>query len=764
MKLKRLIATLVLCATMLAVALPASAASSFSDVSDPTTAVNADILRLMGVVSGSGGNQFSPSAKLTRAEFCVMAVKAMNRTDEVPIHTTRTIFSDVTARHWARGYINLIASITVDGGEDKAGSRLFSGVGTGQFRPDDQITYAEAVTILMRILGYSDDKVGAVWPAGYLNMAASLKLTEGVSGLAAGTGITRAQAAQLFVNMLSTKTQSGEKYYSTLGSATENVMLLALNVTGDDSAPGAIRTSKGTYHPAVEGVNPTALLGRRGVLVLNDRQEIIAFIPDGSAAVTITLSGDAQATSLKGTNGTRYSVDIDTPAFTSSTDEPDTTYSKIWMDLRSGSQVTLFLDGGKVVGVYYAAGGRTATEAMVVTGELNRASFHELTGGAEDYTIKKNNQTIALGDIQPYDVVTYDSVTNTLVVSDLRLTCVYESATPNAATPTTVHALGHDFNVLASALDTAKDAVVGKTVVLLLTADGQVAGFAQPTAKLRSTAVGLAGENSVEMILPSGGTIELKSSQALSSSAQNQVVTISSSKAGVISASRLSDRSVSGSFDLVNMKLGSYTVAAGVALFERTNGSSVVPINLGDLDRSSIPGSEIATYRLNSSGMVDVIVLNDATGDSYLYGQYIVKSTWVDEYDENGNVVGSKERRDLTFKNGHTTIELPNVGYIGKSGAYVGIAVDGSNKLRAKVDLTAVKGASRTDFFQSQGSWYVSVKGTVYPVASDVEAFNNDVKDWFTGDDILSTVRAYSNDLTLYVDPIGNKVRVIAAN
>ena len=57
-------------------ALPVTAAgtSSFTDVSDSNTALNADILRLMGVVSGTGGNQFNPNQVLTRAQFCTMAV------------------------------------------------------------------------------------------------------------------------------------------------------------------------------------------------------------------------------------------------------------------------------------------------------------------------------------------------------------------------------------------------------------------------------------------------------------------------------------------------------------------------------------------------------------------------------------------------------------------------------------------------------------------------------------------------------------------
>lgn len=771
MKFKRLIASLILCACMLTTALPASAASSFSDIYDNSTAINADVLRLMGVVSGSGGNQFSPSANLTRAEFCVMAVKVMGLGNQVPIHTTRTIFSDVTARHWARGYINLAASITVDGGkEDQAGSRLISGTGTGQFNPDSQITYAQAITILMRMLGYSDQQVGSVWPAGYMNLANSLFLTQGITA-SPYAPITRAQAAQLFVNLLSTKTNSGQKYAATLGSTSENVLLLAVNVTGDDGLPGAIRTSKGIYHSAVQGVVPTALQGRRGTLLLNDRNEILTFIPDQSTAVTLTLAGDAQATYLKGANGTRYAISSSTPAFTSNTEDGDSTYGNIWMDLRSGSQVTLFLDGGKVIGLYYAAVGQTSQEAMVVTGDLNRASFHQLTGGSENYIIKKNQQPIHLDDIQPYDVVTYDAVSNTLVVSDLRLTCVYESAYPNPTTPTTVQVLGHSFQVLESAMDSVSQFQVGKTVTLLLTADGQIAGMVQPTAKIRSTAIGLADTNSAEMFLPSGGSITLKSSQDLPDRAQGQLVGLSSSASGVLKGTTLTTRTSTKDFNLVDMTLGSYTVTAGVRLFERTNRSTLIPVSLADLDMRTISADQIVSYHLNTSNMVDLIVLEDTTGDAYQYGQYIVKSTWVDKYDDNGNLVLDQnnkpvqvERRELSFQNSNGTISLPNVGFIGKSGTYVGIALDQDNKLRGRVDLTAVKQVSRSDFFTSQGSDYVNVKGMVYPVADDVQAFNNDNKTWFTGEDVLSAVRAYSNDLTLYVDPVGGKVRIIAAN
>ena len=112
---KRLAAALLTAALALSmIVVPASAApGSFTDVSDPNTAVNADILRLMGVVSGTGDNRFNPSGALTRAQFCTMVVTFLQRGDEAPRYGTRTIFSDVRSDHWARSYVNLAASISV---------------------------------------------------------------------------------------------------------------------------------------------------------------------------------------------------------------------------------------------------------------------------------------------------------------------------------------------------------------------------------------------------------------------------------------------------------------------------------------------------------------------------------------------------------------------------------------------------------------------------------------------------------------------------
>lgn len=759
-KTNRIGALAVLCALLLALTLPVGAvSSSFSDIHDDTTAVNAEVLRLMGVVSGSGNNTFSPNDSLTRAQFCVMAVNVMGRGDEAATHTTRTIFSDVTARHWARGFINLASSITV-GGDN--GGRLISGSGTGAFLPDDPITYAQAVTILMRMLDYTDKHTGGVWPAGYLNLAASIGLTDGVK-LSPSAPITRGQAAQLFVNLLTAKTAQGQKYAASLGTASENVILLAVNVKGDDGRPGAVRTSKGVFHPANPGSLPAALQGRRGTLITNDRNELLTFIPDNSTSLSVILSGDARATGFTASTGKRYTIDASTPAYTSD-QTGDTTWGQLWMDVHTNAQVTLFLDGGKVIGVYYAAAGQIIEKALIASDEVNRATFHTLTGGIEDYTITKHGQSVGFNDIKPYDVVTYDSAANTLIVSDLRLTCVYENAAPNPQTPDTIHALGHDFPVLDSAIDTVSQFSVGKTATLLLTADGQVAGMVQSGPSVSSTAIGLAKGSSVEMFLPNGGSIELKSSEAFSQNKQDQLVSVSSGNVGVINAIPLRSRTSSKDFDLDSMKLGSYTVAAGVRVFERYSQGAVVPIALADLDTRLVPADQISGFHVNTSNMVDILVLTNTTGDSYRYGRYLVTVYTVPEYDDKGNVVGETERRDVTFEDSTGSTELPYVGFSGKSGTFVGMAADSQHRPLSTITLRNLDTVHRGAFFRSHDRWYVTVNKVTYELAEDVQAFNRDTGSWFTGEDVLSDVRAYSDKLTLYADPIGNKIRIITAN
>lgn len=807
--LKRLTAALLTAALALSLAVLPSAAAlgSFLDVTDPNAAVNADILRLMGVVSGTGGNMFNPNGTLTRAQFCTMAVNFLQKGEEAPRYATRTIFSDVKSGHWARSYINLAASdpdLFIKEGEDSKAVPLVSGVGDGRFLPDSEISLAEAATILLRALGYTGREAGAVWPQGYMDLAKSVGLLDGLD-LSARASITRAQAAQLFVNALSCKTQDGKVYYTTIGQVAdeEKTIILAVNVESDDgTSSGAIRTTSNknseAYLPAHGDGNVAALQGRRGHLVLDENQEIVAFVPDKSTATTIVLNGDAQPGYVKSGNGQQYTISGSALVYASG-DGTGKNYSEAYTTLYSGSQITMYSEKGKIVAIYSTSGSTTAsTDAVVVQGNATAATFHRLTGGATSFNIIKDRQPITLSQIKPYDVVTYDAISNTLVVSDLRMTAVYTDPTPNPKAPEKLKVIGEELTVLESAWDTIGDAKPGDNVSLLLTADGKVAGIVKPSAQTRSTAVGTVSDGSVSLFLPGGGTMELSGKVSNSSSVMAEEPVIISAGRESFSVSKLPTSRAPGDFNVAGMKLGTLTVSSGVRIYEQVKGGSMRPVDRGSLEMATISAEKVTGYHANSAGFVDYIILNDVTGTAYIYGMMVggyevteeaTEGTegWTDEdgkKHEGTPPTPEKSKYTWHLRSGSQEINFTlATTYRGRSGDMVGVVVGKPTAgdkdrytLRSVVQLTEIHSVKSGDFFESQGVPYVNVNGKTYRISDDVECYYNRTgnkvsKDnWLsggtnsTGAGRLASIRTYSDTFSIYVDPVGQQVRVITAD
>lgn len=262
---------LALVLTLSAAAIPASAAGSFSDVTDKKTAQNVEILKLLGVIEGNGAGQFNPYAQLTRAEFSKMVVMLIGKGNEAMRYRTVTIFPDVRASHWAAGYINLAVRQTEP--------KLLAGTPDGTFQPERAITYGEAVTILMRVLGYADKDTGGVWPDSYIDLAKSAGVSNGVE-LAGNAAITRTQAAQLFVNVLYADTKDGKNY---IDRGDKYTLVSVDGGTGElrlIDEKGVIVT-KTLENPSSASV----LIGLKGYLVERTNGKVRTFLPENGETV-----------------------------------------------------------------------------------------------------------------------------------------------------------------------------------------------------------------------------------------------------------------------------------------------------------------------------------------------------------------------------------------------------------------------------------------------------------------------------------------------
>jgi len=163
-------------------------AANFEDVEgDYEDAINT--LVALGVVTGYEDGTFRPERVVTRAEMAKLIVEILGYGDLVA--GSKSNFAD-TQGHWADPWIALAA-----------GRGLVIGTGDGNFTPDRTVSYDEAITMVVRALGYSDDcneLKNMTWPTNFKVKAAELGLTKNVALNA--TGADRGGVAQLLYNAL----------------------------------------------------------------------------------------------------------------------------------------------------------------------------------------------------------------------------------------------------------------------------------------------------------------------------------------------------------------------------------------------------------------------------------------------------------------------------------------------------------------------------------------------------------------------------------
>lgn len=648
--MKKRILTWLLAVGMLAslLTVPAGAANAtrFSDVADNYTATAIETLRLMGVLDGYSDGTFRPNAALTRAQFCKMAVYAMDGGSELGRYSTVTIFPDVKPSFWASSYINMAA---------KKG--VIAGFADGKFKPNQTVTAGQAVTILMRGLGYKDENMGGVWPQGYMAEAKTCGLLKSTGITSAYSALTRGQAAKLFLNLFEAKRGTGEGAVVLFSFTPEKDEVYLTNL---DAGKGTL-TAGGKPYTMAHPVTSTSLIGSKGKVVLNGDGEILTFLPVTGG------SGISNAAVIIGANGSALGLD-------------------------------------------------------------------SLTGGS-GYTIYKNGSPASAADLKKYDVATYSAATNSVVVCDTKVSVYYEDCTPSPSNPTTITVLGTELNVLPTAVESLSQFKPGQQMILLLTADGQVAGaVATNTSGARSNALAVV-DASGGMQLICGNTLLKIGGDG--SGYENSVVSVTSIKSGGKAALSLRAVSgkVSGDLDVQAGTLGGKKLAANAMIFD--GGKQVA---LAELSKSGVRASQISYARTNWAGEVDLIVLNNSQSDNEIYGRAIVEFKRDPETGEK-----SDQTIAIEYGNGKTTKAI-NSGNAVSTGTFVAVRLNKAGTMFTSFDTMSKLGNV------SAGAWVgktaVNYGGRTYEVASDVQCYNLDTGRWMND---LDTAKNYGGTMNLYV-------------
>ena len=625
--------------SLLTVPAGAAAVTKFSDVSDSYTATAVETLRLMGVLDGYGDGTFRPDTVLNRAQFCKMAVYAMDGSGELGRYSTVTIFPDVKPSHWASAYINMAAR-----------KGIISGFADGKFKPGQTVTAGQAVTILMRGLGYKDEDMGGVWPQSYMAEAQTNGLLKSTGITSAYAGLTRAQAAKLFLNLFEAKHGKGETLLFNYNVGKDEVYLTAV-----DGGKGTM-TAGGKSYTMAHPVASTSLIGSKGKAVLNSAGEILTFLP------------------ITGSNG-------------------------------------------------------VSNAAVIISANGSVAGLDSLAGSTS-YNIYKNGSPATAADLKRYDVATYASATNSIIISDTRVSTYYEDCKPSPSNPATITVLGgKELNVLPTAADSLSKLKPGKQIVLLLTADGQVAGAEDANnTGARGNAMAVVSEKGDVQLVCGGALLNI----GTASEYAGQVVSVYADKSGL----KLNKISGGVGGDLLPKEgtLGGRKLADNVMLFDGGR-----QIALSELSQTGVNSGRISYARTNWAGQVDLIVLNNGLAGDMIFGRAIVDS----KYDP---TTGKETNRTITVVCSDTEKYGPiNSGNIVNTGAFVAVKLNKAGTMFTSFDvMSKLSNVSSSAWI---GKTAVNFGSRTYEVPANVQCYNADTGKWMTLDD----AKAYGGTMNLYV-------------
>ncbi|MED1798193.1 S-layer homology domain-containing protein [Brevibacillus porteri] len=126
-------------------------------------------LEALGLVAGYGNGEYGVDKTITRAEFATLIVRARGLEQGAKLAQFSNTYTDVKSSDWFAGFVNVAS-----------GEEIVKGFPDKSFKPQNQVTYAEAVTMIVRALGY-EPAVKGVWPNSMISKASELNIARSIT-------------------------------------------------------------------------------------------------------------------------------------------------------------------------------------------------------------------------------------------------------------------------------------------------------------------------------------------------------------------------------------------------------------------------------------------------------------------------------------------------------------------------------------------------------------------------------------------------------
>ncbi len=286
------------------------AANTFYDTRGTKYEGVVERMAALEIVNGMTNTTYAPNKKVTRAELAKIVVKMKGIENYASSVEYKNVFSDVKKDDWFAPYVMIARDL-----------ELVNGYEDGTFRPNQDVTYAELIVILLRNLGYTNIKqeTNGEWYKNYIIKMRNIELNDTVGEFDYSKPAIRGDVAMFVWNALVTNRWSEIKENETSGITytysektpletyfTEYNFLNKETVTGLGGKDGkiAIYTSKGVF--TTEEKVPLYVLGGSVTGLYEDgTDELIGVSFDEKYQNTKVVSGPTFYLKEKGYNLSR---------------------------------------------------------------------------------------------------------------------------------------------------------------------------------------------------------------------------------------------------------------------------------------------------------------------------------------------------------------------------------------------------------------------------------------------------------------------------
>ena len=582
------------------------------------------LLDSLGIMQGDGNGNYNLDAYVTREEMAKIAVNSSSFKDQTAVGMKVSPFNDIDPHRWSAAYI-------LNGTQNG----LFNGYLDGSFKPYDMVKYEEAVTMMLKVLGYTDENFGISYPYGQVNYAKNIDLTENVNS-DYGCWMTRSQIARMVYNALNANTKQGTKLISVFDADfVEDAIIIS--VSNENKA----NTNSGKY-TLYDGFNQD-YIGLQGDMVIRNQKDLLCFVPSEAPmdkyAIYSLLSN--AVVGYKNGSMSQISVDSSTTCYNGT---QASTYGAVKANMQMGDILRVKYDSnGRVDYLIYEEG--TVEGPIKVTGSDMVSNYIK----NESTQVMRDGNKVTAAAVMANDVIYYSEEMNMVLAYSTKVSGIYESASPSRDQPNQVTISGKTYNVEGvqafNDLSSSGSLKYGDTITVVLGRAGDIAGVVTASAQTTDTKYGYvigSGKKNftnndgttyssyyITLVGADGATYEYPTTYDSSSYICAIVkATFNNGETKITKVN--SSGSITGRVDSDKMTIGNYKVAAECKILDclGTLGTLYLTgedplyksVYLQRLDGMTLNSNDIRYFSKNARNEITEIFLKDVTGDMYDYG------------------------------------------------------------------------------------------------------------------------------------------------